>query len=122
MAKDFAFVIKLIVDGVKTHFDFEYKPDTLLADSAASITNGFTIGFGYKPFWRIICRAHALRKFDTVYSKPLSINNKILALEDLLFLQASDSIEVFTAGRKLLVEKWKKNKSLASCFDLFFIT
>ena len=28
-AKDFDFVFKSIVDGVKTHFDFEYKPDTL---------------------------------------------------------------------------------------------
>ena len=40
-AKDFAFLFKSLNDGLKTHFDFDYKPDTLLADSAAAKTNFF---------------------------------------------------------------------------------
>ena len=109
-AKDFAFVFKSLKDGMKLHFaNFDYRPDTLLADSAPAVTKGFTLGFGYRPRWRIICWAHALRKFNNKYSSVIpEPANKVKARADLLFLQTSESIDVFQIARKLLLEKWKK--------------
>lgn len=81
-------MFKSLKDILKSHFDFDYAPNTLLADSAAAITNGFTLGFGYPALWRIICWAHALRKFGSIYSKSITTpQHKIKAREDLLLLQ-----------------------------------
>ena len=60
-----------IIDEVKKIFNFDYSADTLIADSSATITNGFTIGFGHEPVWRITCWAHALRSFDKKYKHEL---------------------------------------------------
>ena len=65
--KDYAFLFKSVKEGIKTLFKVNYEPDTLLADSSGAITNGFTIGFGYKPPFRITCWVHALRAFDNKY-------------------------------------------------------
>lgn len=130
-AKDFAFAFKSLKDGLKIHFNFDYKPNTLLADSAPAITNGFTLGFGYPPRWRIICWAHALKKFDNKYSSVIPVpankkdkvnNIKSKAREDLLFLQTSVSMNIFQIARKLLLEKWKKIKPVSNCFIDFFRT
>ena len=121
-AKDFAFVFKSLKDGLKLQFDsFDYRPDTLLADSAPAITKGFTLGFGYRPRWRIICWAHALRKFNNKYSSVIpEPANKVKTRVDLLFLQTSESIDVFQIARKLLLEKWKKIKAVSNFFVNFF--
>lgn len=70
--KDFGFFFKALKEGIKIIFDTEYEPDTLLADSSGAITNGFKIGFGYKPTYRITCWVHAVRAFDYKYSSNLS--------------------------------------------------
>ena len=107
---------------MKLHFaNFDYRPDTLLADSAPAVTKGFTLGFGYRPRWRIICWVHALRKFDNKYSSVIpEPANKVKARADLLFLQTSESSDVFRIARKLLLEKWKKIKAVSNCFVNFF--
>ena len=71
---------------MKLHFaNFDYRPDTLLADSAPAITKGFTLGFGYRPRWRTICWVHALRKFDNKYSSVITESaNKVKARADLI--------------------------------------
>ena len=45
--------------------------NTLLVDYAGAITNGFIIGFGYAPEFRIIFWTHCLRKFEE-YSKVIT--------------------------------------------------
>lgn len=118
--KDYAFLFKSVKEGIKTLFKVNYEPDTLLADSSGAITNGFTIGFGYKPPFRITCWVHALRAFDNRYSKCLSREMKIKARLDLFKLQTASSPDIFKNLRKLLLEKWNKNKSVTSCFISFF--
>ena len=49
--KDFGFLFKEMQSSIKVIFEVDYVPDTLIADSSGA--NGFTLGFGYKPIWRI---------------------------------------------------------------------
>ncbi len=46
-AKDFAFMFKCIRDALKTIYEFDYQPDTLLGDYAQLITNK-----KMKKFWK----------------------------------------------------------------------
>ena len=59
---DFAFIFSL-KDAVKTLFDVDYQPTTLIADASAAITNGFVEAFESIDF-RVMCWAHLLRNFD----------------------------------------------------------
>jgi hypothetical protein len=101
--KDYAFLFKSAEESIKTLFKVNYEPDTLLADSSGAITNGFTIGFGYKPPFRITCWVHALRAFDNKYSKFLSKEMKIKTRHDLFKLQTASSPDIFKNLRKLLL-------------------
>jgi hypothetical protein len=48
-AKDYAFMFKCIRDALKTIYEFDYEPNTLLGDYAQAITNGFTIAWEREP-------------------------------------------------------------------------
>ena len=118
--KDFGFLFKAMQSSIKVIFEVDYIPDTLIADSSGAITNGFTLGFGYKPTWRINCWVHALRAFDKTYSSGLDKENKRKAREDLLKLQTASSPIVFKLMRQLLLSKWNSNKKVLNCFTSFF--
>ncbi len=45
---------------------------------------------------------------------------KIKARHDLFKLQTASSPDIFKNLRKLLLEKWNKNKNVTSCFSSFF--
>jgi hypothetical protein len=70
-AKDYAFMFSTIVCKLELLFNYTYEPNTLSGDYAGAITNGFIIGFGYAPEYRIICLAHCLRKFEE-YTKVIT--------------------------------------------------
>jgi hypothetical protein len=120
-AKDYAYMFSCLQIAVSKHFDFEYEPDTLLGDSAAAITNGFTIGFQREPTYRIICWAHCLRKFDEIYTFPIkNEKTKEAVRADLFTLQTSQSPEIFKIGRQLYLCKWSKNNQVIKCLNDFF--
>jgi hypothetical protein len=50
-----------VIFALKTIYEFDYEPDTLLGDYAQAITNGFTIAWEREPEYRIVCWAHCLR-------------------------------------------------------------
>jgi len=44
-----------VIFALKTIYEFDYEPDTLLGDYAQAITNGFTIAWERQPEYRIVC-------------------------------------------------------------------
>jgi hypothetical protein len=70
-AKDYAFMFSTIVWNLEFLFGYIYERNSLLVDYAGAITNGFIIGLGYAPEFRIIFWTHCLRKFEE-YSKVIT--------------------------------------------------
>ena len=65
--EDFAFVFNSIRQSMLSLFNFVYRPDTLMADAAEAITNGFMKAFRYKSidyFTRLQCFPHVDRNVD----------------------------------------------------------
>ena len=119
-AKDYAFMFKSIIDALKTIYEFDYEPDTLLGDYAQAITNGFTIAWNREPEYRIICWAHCLRKFDEYIFPVKTETTKKKVYDDLYLLQSSQSYEIFQEGRRLFLKKWASNKTVSTCLKSFF--
>ena len=59
-------------------FEFSYRPDTLMADAAEAITNGFMHAFRYESiddFTRLQCFPHVDRNVDIHLRYTLKLNN-----------------------------------------------
>ena len=54
---DYHFVFKILEDTVLTIFGRVFKPSSLIADAAHSITNGFNVTFGVQEK-RVMCKVH----------------------------------------------------------------
>ena len=55
---DFCFMIYSIKKACFSFYQYDYKPNTLIADAAPAITNGFMLAFGYSSiseFNRVMC-------------------------------------------------------------------
>ena len=98
-------MFKCIRDALKTIYEFDYEPDTLLGDYAQAITNGFTIAWEREPEYRIVCWAHCLRKFDEYISPVTNKKTKDEVYDDLYMLQSSQSYEIFQERKRLFLKK-----------------
>ena len=86
-----------------------------MADSAPAITKGFTLGFGYRPRWRINCWTYALKKSDNKYSCfiPATVTKLKRRREYLFFYRYQNQSMFFNSltACKLLLERYAKNSS-----------
>ena len=98
-AKDYAFMFSTIVWNLEFLFGYIYERNSLLVDYAGAITNGFIIGLGYAPEFRIIFWAHCLRKFEEDSNESIQIlennNSKIetIIIKDDEFLELNKNLD-----------------------------
>ncbi|RMZ98423.1 hypothetical protein BpHYR1_035707, partial [Brachionus plicatilis] len=75
------------------------------ADAAKQITIGFELHFNYKPM-RIICWAHAYRKFKNKYSKIIKdLKTRQVVQNALKKLQLAHSLDNFIVAKDLLIKQ-----------------
>ena len=63
-AIDFQFIFEALSNTLKILYDYDYRPNALIADAAGAITNGFKLAFNYdneEQFIRIMCYSHVDR-------------------------------------------------------------
>lgn len=81
--------------------------DTLLADCAFEIRNGFLLVF--PDGWVINCNFHVQQNIQKRAKKDVKDDkNRNLMLSDIKMLQLSQSESVFEKASKLLIKKWNK--------------
>ncbi len=102
---DYAFIFSSIKSQILKLFETEYAPNTLIADCAQAITNGFEQVFGPE-FTRIYDWAHVNRNIrdDLKYIDDKSQKEEVMA--DISKLQVSKTKEIFEAGCDLFLKKW----------------
>jgi hypothetical protein len=119
-ARDFQFVFSSLIEGVRKHFDSEYKPDILLADSAPAITNGFIkSAFGYQDndFTRLNCWPDAERNLDKKIRGIKSDQIRREVKTDIHFIQLAHTRDDFKLLWEQFCKKWRsKRKSDVSNF------
>lgn len=87
-------------------FDYDCKPDYLMADYVESITNGFIEAFGTN-FKRGMFWTHASIKMDENCTRLESI--KSLIRGDINKLQMAQSEEIFDVAYGLFKKKWESH-------------
>ena len=91
-------------------FQFVYKPQLLIADSAEAIANGFILAYVLVgelagEFSRVICWVHVLRAVDHKL-KPIQEPHRQLIRSDLLTIQVQATRATFGLVIRLFKEKW----------------
>lgn len=86
------------------HFDVEFEAETLIADGADAIRNGFYSSFKTAKL-DVMCYAHVKRN---LLKRPFtSKQNKNLIMEDIRMMQLAPNRATFTMMSKLFCEKWE---------------
>ena len=105
---DYAFIFEALKEGLKTLFNYDWKPDTLMADGAESITNGFMKAFGYTStdqFTRLMCWPHVER--NCTKNMPPRFEYATNMIADIQKLQFSHCKAVFNELYIKFDAKWK---------------
>ena len=114
---DFAFIFHAISKGVVILTGTKYKPEVLIADAAAAITNGFCQAFGYDQlasvleFVRIMCWAHVNINCDKKVKAVNDCNLRKFLMQDICNLQLADDYDMFMKGFELFKVKWTNVKN-----------
>jgi hypothetical protein len=108
-ADDFYFVFQSIKDAALLVHGITYDCDTLIADNAKEITNGFSLAFG-PPRKRINCLANFIRSIDKnlMFIKDKDIRK--LIRQDIYQIQATPDASVISTVFKLFEAKWRSLK------------
>jgi hypothetical protein len=111
-ARDFQFVFSSLIEGVKKHFDTDYKPDILLADSAPAITNGFKSAFGYQDddFIRLNCWPHTERNLDKKIKGIKSDKIRREVKTDIHLIQLANTRDDFKFLWDQFCKKWRSKR------------
>ncbi|RNA10725.1 hypothetical protein BpHYR1_009498, partial [Brachionus plicatilis] len=114
--EDFEFMFSTVKNLSKQLFDFDFDTDTLLADDAMAITNGFKSVFTNLKN-RIVCWAHRRRNMDDFFKSLGEVLQKE-KVEDINFFQASVLKEHFETVYNLLKTKWT-SRNVANIINMF---
>ena len=102
-------------------YQFEYKPNYLIADAAPAIHNGFMLAFDYKSldeFIRVMCWSHFERNCEEK-SNGIETITRDADLADIKLLQTMPSTSAFNHAVKLFFEKSKDRQDCASFLSHF---
>ncbi|CAF0931529.1 unnamed protein product [Brachionus calyciflorus] len=105
---DFHFIFSAPKKHLKDIFNYDFKPEVLIADGVEATTNGFMRTFGYESiddFTRVMCWAHVYRAIEIkMKSIEESLRNQIRS--DISSMQLSPSPAHFIFSFKLFQKKW----------------
>lgn len=111
---DYHFIFDSIKNAIKKHLDKDFEPETLIADGADAIRNGFYNCFESAKL-DIMCFAHVLRNCN---KRPFtSTKNKGLIIDDIRKMQLAPNRATFNMMASLFCDKWK---NLESDFVAYF--
>ena len=109
-------MFRAVSKGAKEFFDFDYRPNCLIADAAAAIHNGFMSAYGYKSlsdFYRVVCWSHVDRNCqEKTNGIPEETKDKIIA--DIHSIQIMPSTKAFEKPIELFFIKWESEESSLS--------
>ncbi|CAF0979499.1 unnamed protein product [Brachionus calyciflorus] len=103
--EDYTFLFQTLKNTVEANEGVEYQPDTLIADNAQEITNGFANVFKMKK--RVNCWAHAIRNIDNELNR-IEINTRHKIRQDIINIQILTSRTQFDKAIQIFIKKWKK--------------
>ena len=86
--------------SAKKFFNFDYRPNTLIADAAPAIHNGFMKAFDYKSltdFNRVTCWSHVYRNCE-IMLKSISAEIKDSILDDIKSIQVMPPTKAFNVA------------------------
>jgi hypothetical protein len=115
---DFAFIFNAIAKGVLALTGDTYRPQVLIADAAAAITNGFCAAYSYDAqrsvleFVRIMCWAHVNINCDKKVKAVNDANFRKFLMQDICQMQLADNHEMFIKSFELFKKKWSEKKTL----------
>jgi hypothetical protein len=102
---DFEFIFKA-VKKCSEALDLQFDPTILVADAAASITNGFKSVFpGFTK--RVVCWAHVIRNLDTRLRSVKTHETRQAIRVDISILQCSSTPSIFKKSLALFLAKWR---------------
>lgn len=103
-ANDYSFVFESVKNAIEVYFQTSFEPDTLIADGAMAIRNGFYNVFDSAKL-DVMCFAHVIRNLR---KRPFAMkNNKQLVLDDVRRMQSAPSRAIFEKLSQLFCEKWE---------------
>ncbi|RMZ99193.1 hypothetical protein BpHYR1_051645, partial [Brachionus plicatilis] len=121
--EEFCFIFSSLKKGLLAIFNFEYKPDTLIADGAEAITNGFMECYGYSSvneFNRVMCWFHMKKKVEQELKKNFGDESLIKKIEaDVDKMHYAFDSNIFFICVKLFMLKWKKMEGTDKFLDYF---
>ena len=97
-ATDFELIFRALKGIMSKLYGEEYKPDTLMADAAEAITNGFTAAFNYESiddFTRLMCWPYVDRACEKRLKRIKNEKNRESIQRDIYSIQLSSDKKVF---------------------------
>lgn len=99
---DYQIIFSCVKEAIKRHFDVEFEPEILIADTADPIRNAYYAAFD--SVLDVMCYAHVIRNCR---KRPFtSKHSKALLLDDIAKMQLAPNRETFEMMSKLFCEKW----------------
>lgn len=105
---DYKFLFEALQIGVINVANEDINPESLVADAAVPITNGFAEAFDDTTYTRIHCFAHMMK--NVFQQKFRKAENKEKVMDDLRSLQLITTKELFDKGWTDFVKKWKNKE------------
>jgi hypothetical protein len=118
---DYEFMFATVKKSAKKFFNYDYRPDTLIADAAPAIHNGFMNAFDYKSltdFNRVMCWSHVYRNCENML-KSISAEIKDSILDDIKSIQVKTSSKAFDVAIEKFFEKWEEEPSVKGFLEHF---
>jgi hypothetical protein len=116
---DYAFMFAAIRKAAKKFYDYEYRANTLIADAAPAIHNGFMKAFNYSSlhdFKRVMCWSHVYRNCEGKL-KSIQADIRDSILEDIKAIQAMPSTKAFNVAVEKFFEKWEDEPKVKDFFS-----
>ena len=88
----------------------DYMPNTIIADNAPAIHNGFNAVFG-EAYKRINCWAHAIRNIDEELAKIKDKEVRSQMRSDICKIQLSQNENLFLKATELFTRKWNNKET-----------
>lgn len=105
---DFEFIFKSIKTAIKTHFDYEFEPEIMIADGSDAIRNAFFNSFESAKL-DIMCYVHVLRNCS---KQPFtSKSTKAQIFVDIGKMHLAPNKATFVMMANLFCEKWVEIES-----------
>jgi hypothetical protein len=102
---DFFYMFDSLKKAAERIAKLDMEPHTLVADNAASITNGYTRVFG-KPKYRVNCWAHVIRRI-TEHLVKIDQQTVNEIYQDITDIQLLAFVELAEEAFRLFDEKWR---------------